>query len=121
MLAPLHRRSVLGVAALTTAAALVLGGCSDGGGSSAGSASGDSSSPMPTPSTTVDVPADTSLTAPGTKLGFGETATVAYELKGKGTVLALTVNSAQQGSLKDFAGFNLQDKYQRQANYYYVR
>jgi hypothetical protein len=121
MLAPLRRTSVLGVAALTTAAALVLGGCSDSGDSADGNASADSSSPLPTPSTSVDVPEDTSITAPGTKLGFGETATVAYEVKNEGTVLALTVNSAEQGSLKDFAGFNLEDKYQRQANYYYVR
>ena len=69
----------------------------------------------------MDVPGDASITAPGTKLGFGDSATVAYEVKDQGTVLDLTVNSAEQGALSDFAGFNLEDKYQRQANYYYVR
>ena len=125
MLAPLRRSSVLGVATLTTAAALILGGCSDSGGdsgSSTDSTSGaDSSSPLPTPSTSVDVPTGTDITAPGTKLGFGDSATVAYEVKDEGTVLDLTVNSAEQGALSDFAGFDLQDKYQREANYYYVR
>src|SRR6478735_2959737 len=121
MLAPHRRSSVLGVATLTTAAALVLGGCSDGGSGSDSSPSAESSSPLPTPSTSVDVPSDTSITPPGTKLGFGEKATVAYEVKDEGTVLDLTVNSAEQGELSDFAGFDLQDKYQRQASYYYVR
>jgi hypothetical protein len=121
MLAPHRRSSVLGVATLTTAAALVLGGCSDSGGGSDSTPSAESSSPLPTPSTSVDVPADTSITPPGTKLGFGEKATVAYEVKDEGTVLDLTVNSAEQGELSDFAGFDLQDKYQRQASYYYVR
>jgi len=121
MLAALRRPSLLGLAALTTAAALVLGGCGgseDDGGTDAGE---DTSTPLPTPSTTVDVPDDTNITSPGTDLSFGDTATVAYELKDAGTVLDLTVASARQGSLDDFAGFNLQDKYQRRANYYYVR
>ncbi len=122
MLAPLRRSSVLGIAALTTAAALVLGGCSDSGGTEGDDGdTADSSTPLPTPSTTVAVPDDTNVTAPGTDLTFGDTATVAYELKDAGTVLDLSVTNARQGSLSDFAGFNLEDAYQRKANYYYVR
>ena len=119
MPAPL-RPHVSGIAALSLAVALVLTGCA--GGDDNGDAEADeSASPLPTPSTTLKIPEGTTLTAPGTSLDFGQAATVAYEVKDEGTLLDLTVNSARQGSLDDFAGFELKDKYQRQANYYYVR
>ena len=113
----------LRLAALTTTAVLVLAGCASGddGGGGGDDATEDSATPQPTPSTTLDVPDDVALTTPGSDLEFGDTATVAYELKDAGTILDLTVDSALQGSLDDFKGFDLQDRYQRQANYYYVR
>jgi hypothetical protein len=107
------------IAALTTAAALVLAGCAGDDGD--GGAAEESESPQPTPSTTLEMPDGTSLTAPGSTLDFGQSATVAYEVKDDGGVLDLTVASAEKGKLSDFAGFNLEDRYQRQANYYYVR
>ena len=119
MPAPL-RSHVLGIAALSLAVVLVLTGCA-GGDDDGGAEADESASPLPTPSTTLEVPEGTTLTAPGTSLDFGQAATVAYEVKDEGTLLDLTVNSAREGSLDDFSGFDLQDKYQRQANYYYVR
>ena len=128
-------------AALALAVGLALGGCGASDEEPTARSSGSSSpvsgsSPRPAPSQTTDleVPAGVSLTEPGAKLAFGDTARVAYEVErpgtgGKkgsrkgttGTVLALTVDSATQGSLADLAGFNLTDPYEKKANYYYVR
>jgi hypothetical protein len=69
----------------------------------------------------VAVPSGTKLTAPGTKLSFGQNATVAHEEGKQGTVLGLKVLSAKQGALSDFRGFNLDDPYKRHGSYYYVR
>jgi hypothetical protein len=105
--------------ATTAACALVLAGCGgsdkkDDGGSSSGSAS-------PSPSSTVKVPDDVELTDQGSKLSFGDSATAIYEpSKDRGTVLKLTVRKVQQGSLKDFTGFILDDAYKRKASYYYA-
>jgi len=76
---------------------------------------------VPAPSTTVDVPEEVDLTAPGSQLGFGDTATVAHEAGDQGTVLELTVDSARQGSIEDLVGFELDDPYKRRGSYYYVR
>ena len=120
------RRPVLPLAAVTTAAALALGGCSsegaakDAGGSSSDAAS-SSSSASPSPSSTVPVPDGTDLTEQGSKLSFGDTATVIFEpSEGRGTVLQLTVKSVKQGSLDDFKGFILDDSYKQKASYYYA-
>ena len=105
--------------ALSATAALVLSGCSDSGTPSAASSSATVS-----PSESVsasDVPDGVELTDPGSQLAFGDTATVSYELRGKGTVLGLTVDSARQGTLKDFVGFDMSDPLQKNASYYYVR
>ena len=142
------------LAALAVAAGLAVTGCGGGGdetptsttatdtASPSGGASGESSGggsesgadAEPSPSTGVDVPEGITLTEPGARLSFGETARVAHEVRrpaqgrgGKrdtataGTVLALTVESATKGSLSDLSGFNLSDPYQRKANYFYVR
>ena len=122
------RRPVLPLAAVTTAAALALGGCSsegaaqDAGGSSSDAASSSSSSSVsPSPSSTVPVPEGTDLTEQGGKLSFGETGTVIFEpSEGRGTVLQLTVKSVKQGSLDDFKGFILDDSYKQKASYYYA-
>ena len=118
------RRPVLPIAAVTTAAALALGGCTsegaakDAGGSSSGAASSSASS---SPSSTVPVPEGTDLTEQGSKLSFGDPATVIFEpAEGRGTVLQLTVTSVEQGSLDDFKGFILDDSYKQKASYYYA-
>ena len=118
------RRPVLPLAAVTTAAALALGGCSsEGATKDAGSSSSDaaSSSASPSPSSTVPVPEGTDLTEQGGKLSFGDTGTVIFEpSEGRGTVLQLTVKSVKQGNLDDFKGFILDDSYKQKASYYYA-
>jgi hypothetical protein len=117
------RRPVLPIAAVTTAAALALGGCtSEGAAKDAGGSSGAaSSSASPSPSSTVPVPEGTDLTEQGSKLSFGDPATVIFEpAEGRGTVLQLTVTSVEQGSLDDFKGFILDDSYKQKASYYYA-
>jgi hypothetical protein len=114
---PLNR---MPLAVLVTGAscALVLAGCSSGNGDNGSSSSGSSS---PSPSSTVKVPSSVKLTDQGSKLSYGDSATVIYEpSKGRGSVLKLTVKRVQQGTLKDFAGFILDDAYKRKANYYYA-
>lgn len=101
-----------------TVAALVLGACGESGENRDAE---DTSTPQPTPSTTVEVPEEENVTPPGTKLDFGDTATVAHEVKKQGTLLDLTVESAEQGSLADFTGFDLNDPYKKRGNYFYVR
>ena len=130
------------LAAAVLAGGLALTGCSGSDateeepaadGASAASTR-EAPEPSPTPTTDVTVPRGTTLTEPGEQLSFGEVARVAHEVKRpvkdgrggsgrqtRGTVLALTVDSATKGRLADLAGFNLTDPYQRRASYYYVR
>lgn len=107
--------------ALAAAAALALSGCSDSGEPSAASSTPTDSPTASVSASASDVPEGVQLTEPGSQLAFGDTATVAYELRGKGTVLDLTVDSARQGTLKDFVGFDMSDPLQKNAHYYYVR
>lgn len=135
---PVSRLAVLALAGVLAGGA-TLTGCSGShkpvtdvssstsahsGPSRSGSATG-----QPTPTTDVTVPDGVTLTDPGARLRFGDTARVAYHVTRPGTkgrkvtagiVLALTVDSATKGSLADLSGFNLTDRYQRKANYYYV-
>jgi hypothetical protein len=97
--------------------ALVLSAC---GGEASDDADDDASSGNPSPTASVETPDEVEVTEPGTQLRFGQRATVDYKLRQQGTVLELGVRSAKQGSLKDFAGFNLSTPYQRNARYYYV-
>lgn len=61
------------------------------------------------------------ITAPGSDLGFGDTATVVFAPDRRlRTTLQLTVRGARRGALKDFKGFVLDDSYKRRASYYYV-
>lgn len=72
-------------------------------------------------SSAVTVPTGVTLTQPGSKLHFGDSARVAFEPKqGTGTVLKLTVQSARHASRRDFKNFILDDPYKRRARYYYV-
>jgi hypothetical protein len=110
----------LKAAALLAAAALALSSCS-GSDDTASPAAEEPSTGSPSPSSSVDVPAGQTLTEPGTQLAFGDTATVAYDDTEQSTVLKLRVDSAEQGSIEDFAGFNLDDPLKKRGNYYYVR
>jgi hypothetical protein len=107
--------------ALLAAFAMTLSACGGDDGQTGDAAPEPTPSLQPTPSTTVKVPKGLTLTAPGAQLDFGDTATVAHETKRKGTVLDVTVESAVQGSIDDFAGFDLDDPYKKRGSYYYVR
>ncbi len=111
--------------ALTAAASLILAGCSSGTSADAPAATPSVSTTTtvpPSPSSTVQVPAAQQLTEPGSKLSFGDAATVIFEsTDNKGTVLKLQVRSVRKGRLEDFKGFILDDSYKKQASYYYAK
>lgn len=102
-------------AVASAAAALLLVSCGGGDDEPA-----DGSAPAsPSPSSTVDVPEDVSLTEGGEKLGFGEAATVVFEPnQQRGTVLELSVDKVVRGSLKDFSGFVLEPSTRSSTPYY---
>ena len=129
--APVHagrRLSGPRLIALAAVAGLALAGCSSDGGqpdaatSASGSASASASeSATESPTADVSVPEGVSVTAQGSELEFGDSAVVAFEPDQKrSTLLQLTVTKAREGSIDDFKGFILDDKYKREANYYYV-
>ena len=118
---PRHRSKTLKAAALLAAATLALSACGGGDDDEPTEPVAETSPTVPSPSTTVEVPEGQEVTEPGTQLTFGDTATVAYENKDQGTVLKLRVDSAMQGSLEDFEGFDLDDPLKKKGNYYYVR
>ena len=66
-----------------------------------------------------EAPLGVQLTHQG--LEFGDIATLPHEVAKQGGVLAMRVDSASQGSIQDFAGFELDDPYKKRGNYYYVR
>jgi hypothetical protein len=103
---------VAGVGAL----ALLLAGCGGGGDADA------DRTPAPTVATpSVPVPSGVDLTEPGTKLDFGEAATVPYvPNESRRSVLELTVVSVTKARLADFAGYVL-DARTRASTPYYVR
>ena len=114
------RRSNVRVAAAVAASALLLSGCGADAPQDDAAPTG-SATPTPTPSSTVPVPDGVEVTIAGAQLAFGDTATVAHEAEGRAGVLALTVESATQGKLADLKGFDLDDSYKKNGNYYYVR
>jgi hypothetical protein len=70
----------------------------------------------------VSVPDGVRLTDEGASLSFGQPATVIFEAApNRGSVLQLTVQSVQQGTIADFKGFILDDAYKRKAEYYYAK
>ena len=107
------------LSALAVVTALTLAAC--GGGDGDADDAAETPSATPTPSTSSEAPEGEEVTAPGTQLAFGDVATVDHEVKGKGTLLDITVESAVQGALSDFAGFDLDDPYKKRGHYYYVR
>lgn len=115
-------RTLRHAAGLTIAASLVLAGCGGDDDQPAG-AEGDGETPTatPSPTSTIAIPAGVTLTALGSELGFGDAATVEYSPNQRITALLdLTVSEARAGRLKDLEGFNLNDDYRKNANYYYV-
>jgi hypothetical protein len=135
-------RAPRAVLAVVVAGALLVAGCEDGAGSDAASPSGSGATPGASPSppagassgptspaagatdsgsaTPTNTPVE--LTGEGTALAFGDTAVVRHAAGRRGTTdLGLTVRSARQGRLSDFAGFDLSDPYARNASYFYVR
>jgi len=115
----LNPQTLTRAAALVTIAGLALTGCSSGSPKAGPSPSASSASPSP--STTVSIPPSAKLTDQGSNLSFGDPATVVFEpTKQTGSVLTMTVKSAQQGALSDFKGYILDDPYKKKANYYYV-
>jgi hypothetical protein len=106
---------------LAVVAALTLAGCG-GGNDGEGNDAAETPSATPTPSPTRAAEVDgVEVTAPGTQLAFGDVATVEHEVQDKTALLDITVESAVQGALSDFAGFDLDDPYKKRGNYYYVR
>jgi hypothetical protein len=93
---------------------LVLTACGGGGHSSA------DKTPSPTvPTPSVEVPPGVELTDPGTKLTFGEKATVPYQAnERRGSVLELTVLGVTRARLADFAGYVLDDRTRASTPYY---
>jgi len=67
----------------------------------------------------LDLPAGVQLTALGTDLQVGETAKVAWQPKKSLVgVLSITVTRLRQGSIKDFAGFTLDERTKISTPYY---
>jgi hypothetical protein len=96
------------------ALALLLAGCGSGGDSKA------DPTPSPTaPTPSVEVPSGVELTDAGTKLTFGQKATVPYRAnERRGSVLELTVLGVTRARLADFAGYALDDRTRASTPYY---
>lgn len=74
---------------------------------------------IPTPSTSIPVPAGVKLTAAGAKLSFGQSADVVYEPNPqRGSVLELTVSSVTQGTIADLSSYQLDDRTKASTPYY---
>jgi hypothetical protein len=100
----------VGVAVL----ALVLTACGGEGDSEADKSPGPT---VPTPS--VAVPSGVALTDPGTRLTFGEKATVPYQPnERRGSVLELTVLGVTKARLADFGSYVLDDRTRASTPYY---
>jgi hypothetical protein len=120
-----------GVVVLAAATGLALTGCggdksADSDPTSTGSSSG-SSPGSPTYTETVDpneayglnLPTGVQLTPLGSDLKVGQTARVAWQPDKKTVgVLAVKVTKLRQGTLKDFAGFTLDDRTKQSTPYY---
>lgn len=103
---------------LALAAALVLAGSA-----LAGCGGTAKASPTPTPrpkaGPSVAVPSGVTLTKPGAKLAFGDTANVAYAPnQTRSAVLGITVTKVVRASLKDFATYVLDDRTKASTPYF---
>ena len=110
------RNRHLRIPAALAAGALLLSAC---GGDEEPTEPDTTETPSATPSD--EETAADEVTPEGAQLAFGEKATVEHEQKGGTRTLGLAVQSAKQGALADFSGFDMDDPYRKKANYYYVR
>ncbi|MGI9156720.1 MAG: hypothetical protein ACR2FG_08790 [Marmoricola sp.] len=114
MKAPTPLRSAMRPVVLAVAVALVLGGC--------GSTAKKAAKATPTdslPTQSVTPPSGVTLTAPGTELGFGKSATVGFAPNAeRSTALELTVTKVRQGQIKDLAAYDLDPAAKRSRPYY---
>ncbi|MGA9746360.1 MAG: hypothetical protein WBQ50_02780 [Nocardioides sp.] len=113
------------------ALALVVTGCSGGtdepgtaapsGETAPAESSEEAVAPTESPTADVPVPDGVEVTAQGSDLGFGDTATVVFEPdQRRDSLIELTVTKAREGRIADFAGFILDDDYKKKAHYFYV-
>ena len=110
--APSRRTRFLAGGAVLALAAAVLSGCNSDDDPKA-----EPTTPQPTPSVTV--PEGIELTEAGAKLEFGESADVAYEPNPqRSSVLELTVDKVQQGSIADLGSYVLDEKTRASTPYY---
>jgi hypothetical protein len=111
---PSARRPALALMALVVGAGLALAGC---GGSSTPQAKA-TEEPVNT-QTEVPVPNGVTLTAYGSELDFGDSATVAYAPNDqRKSVLQLTVLSAAKGTIADLSSYALEDRTKASTPYY---
>lgn len=127
------RTAALGVAGALALGLAACGGGSDNGGavtSASTTASTTASTQATTPDTNTTASSNASggaLTAPGTKLGFGQAATVGWvpPARFNGTIaqtgyrLQITVKSIERGSIDDFKNIQL-DAREKASTPYYV-
>lgn len=114
-------RSMTLVVALVVTLGLVTG-CSADAPSPTGAPGSESQSPSAPPIPTEDVPDGVELTAPGSELSVGDTATVSYEPRqGLVGVLDIKVTRLERTSFrKSFVGWDL-DNQTRNSTPYFVR
>jgi hypothetical protein len=112
------RSRQLRLAAALAAGGLLLSAC---GGGDEPEEPDSSVTPTTTASEGGTTEDEVEVTPEGTQLAFGESATVEHDQKGETRTLGLSVESAKQGAIADFAGFDMDDPYRKKANYYYVR
>jgi hypothetical protein len=117
------RRTTRQLLAVLTAAAL-LAGCSGtdepkSGPSSTSTTGSTTSTPTAAESNYLEVPDGVELTAQGSKLSLGQTATVAYEPR-QGTVAALQikVTRLRQATFDEFVGWDLKKKVKETTPYF---
>lgn len=109
------------LSALVLAVALTTAACGGGQDDSDDAASPSGSPSAASPTGDIEVPEGLQLTEPGEELGFGDTATVAYQANAeRGTVLGLTVLGVRTGRVQDLSAFQL-DAATRASTPYYVR
>jgi hypothetical protein len=110
------RRSGAALGAILLAATLALSGC--------GKSGTEKVAPTPTasaPTPSVQVPSGVTLTAPGTDLKFGDSATVPYRPNDKrGSVLELKVKKVIRANISDFSSYVL-NAHTLTSTPYYVR
>ena len=122
----MSRRAVSRQLIAAAMAAALLAGCSGndepkaGGPTGSTGPSGTTSSPTAAESNYLEVPDGVELTAPGSELSLGQTATVAYEPRqGSVAALKIKVTRLRKATFSEFVGWKL-DKKIKQTTPYFV-